>query len=108
MLRKPFRTDERAWIVIDEISVIQAYPADNTSPAAWKYAIYAKNVDKTIARDVRIHIDQTLSPEPTAHGIYLEQMKKYKLQQGKPIGPDTPGAQSLAPGARTSTPVIAH
>src|ERR1039458_23483 len=88
-----FRIDERAWGVIDHISVLDAYPATHTFPVCWKYGIYTKNVGRTIARNVRIHIDQPFGSNITDQGIDLFQMKKIGAS-----GNDSPSPQSLAPG----------
>ena len=101
-----FRTDERAWIVVDQIVILKTFPATAKFPTSWKYGIYTKNVGKTVAREVRIHIDTPFGSNITDHGIYLDQMRKYKGMKGKPFGPDRPAPQSLSPGERSAVPVI--
>ena len=103
-----FRTDERAWVVIDQISVLESHPADATFPPHFKYGLYAKNVGKTVARDVRIHIDAFFGSSPlNKNGVERTQMRTWRGDEGKVFGPDKAGPQSLAPGERSTVPVTA-
>ncbi len=102
-----YRRDERAWVVVDQMSIIESYPGDDKFPASWKYGLYVRNVGKTIARDVRIHIDKAFGTgELSKHGVYLFQMRAFKGMHGKPFSPDARGPESLAPGERSAIPVL--
>jgi hypothetical protein len=104
-----FRIDERAWVVIDEIKILKTpFPANGKLPISWQYGFYSKNVGKTIARNVRIHIDTPFGSNLTDHGIYLFQMRQFQGMQGETMGPDNSGPQSLAPGERSAIPFVQH
>jgi hypothetical protein len=106
-----FRTDERAWIEIEAIQVSSIFPASPPFGKIFKYGLYPKNVGKTVARNVRIHVE---NPDASAdlgsniHAIRLSQEQKWKdSATGKRITiPDNPGPQVLAPGAKSPVPVF--
>jgi hypothetical protein len=103
-----FRTDERAWVIVDPITILESYPAKDTFPPFFKYGFYAKNVGKTVARDVRIHIDAFYGSSPlNKNGVERTQMRTWRCREGKTFGPDKAGPQSLAPSEPSTVPVVA-
>jgi hypothetical protein len=79
-----FRIDERAWVVL-EIVPLEIYPAFSHFPARITYGFYPKNIGKTVARNVRIHVDS----------LY-----------GRDGGAAILGPQSLAPGERAPASAV--
>lgn len=79
-----FRADERAWVVI-ETTPYKTYPASGRFPARIMYGFYPKNIGKTIARNVHIHLDSATGADGKAAVL---------------------GPQSLAPGERAPASVI--
>lgn len=51
-----FRTDERAWVVLEAVP-LKIYPPFSNFPARIIYGFYPRNVGKTIARNVHLHIE---------------------------------------------------
>jgi hypothetical protein len=103
-----FRTDERAWVVVDQIALLESHPPHSTFPWSFKYGVYAKNVGKTIALDVRIHIDSFFGfGQLNKQGIEMTQGRTWGGWKGKDLAPDKAGPSSLAPGERSLFPIVA-
>jgi hypothetical protein len=106
-----FRTDERAWIVIDGIDKT-TYPGTALIPAeSFKYKIWPKNVGKTVARNVRILVENAGDGGmlgSNERGIRMSQDQLFRENDNprkRAIVPDQPGPQTLAPGARSPVPI---
>lgn len=103
-----FRADERAWVVVDHVVLLESYPPRDTFPWTFKYGIYAKNVGKTMALDVRIHVDSFFGfGELNKHGIEMTQGRTWGGWKGKDPAPDKAGPSSLAPGEPSLFPIVA-
>jgi hypothetical protein len=105
-----FRLDERAWIEIGKIETI-AYPPDPPKfGATFKFGFYPKNVGKTVATDVTVHLDNVFGSGmllTDEKGIRMFEDQLFK-QQGSPkrsLSPDKPAPQTLAPGELSVAPV---
>jgi len=94
------RDDDRAWIVISQIEVIGSRQPDGTFSTNWKYGIRAKNVGKTIARDIVIHVGQSFGILNST-GVAMTQNFVNKA-------PPESGPQSLAPEQETFIPISAR
>jgi hypothetical protein len=105
-----FRVDERAWVEIGKIEKTETYPPDQKFGEIFKFAIYPKNVGKTVARDVRISIENIGSDGSFADNkkaIRMTQDQQFReMATGKRIRiPDRPGPQTVAPGDLSPVPV---
>jgi len=107
-----FRVDERAWVEIGNIEKT-AYPANPPAfGTTFKFRFYPKNVGKTVATNVTIHLDNIFgngSLLTNERGIHMFEDQLFK-QQGtnkRSITPDKPGPQTLAPGEMSIAPVYA-
>lgn len=109
-----FRTDERAWIEFEPIKPIMVSPQSRKFPAAFKYDIYAKNIGKTEALDVRFrYATQMFGNEHNgdnpdfAKSIQDELLfHREKGSTGVPIG-SPPVPSVLPPNTTATTPFIA-
>ncbi|MGH9716778.1 MAG: hypothetical protein ACRD4R_08620 [Candidatus Acidiferrales bacterium] len=105
-----FRLDERAWIEIGKIETI-AYPPDPPNfGTTFKFGFYPKNVGKTVATDVTIHLENVFGNDmllTNEKGIRMFEDQLFK-QQGtnrRSLTPDKPGPQVLSPGELSVAPV---
>jgi hypothetical protein len=101
-----FRTDERAWVVIGDIIRLEKAPAyyPNNPGKYFGFKFTPKNIGKTVAREVRIHL---ISPEfdipfTIDRRRIQEAEDKFSLMT---LYPNYPGPQSLAPNANSSIPI---
>jgi hypothetical protein len=105
-----FRIDERAWVEIGKIEKTATYPPDPPFGTIFKFGIYPKNIGKTVARDVQIHIDNIDADgsfNDSEKAIRMSQDQKFKdMKTGKrSITPNKPGPQTIAPGDVSAVPV---
>src|ERR1017187_784042 len=90
-----FRTDERAWVVVDQVVLLESYPPRDNFPWSFKYGVYVKNAGKTIARDVRIHITPFFgATQLNKHGIEMTQGRTWGGWKGKDLTPEQAGPHS--------------
>jgi hypothetical protein len=106
-----FRTDERAWVVIDSVDKTATFPPESTFGTIFKFSVFLKNVGKTVAHDVRIHCENPDVPQnfmEDKHAILMSQDQLFHEMgtNRRSIMPDSPGPQTLAPGARSPVPVF--
>jgi hypothetical protein len=104
-----FRIDERAWVEIGNIdkTVFAPSPPFGTT---FKIGIYLKNVGKTVATDVKIHIDNiddvaSFSENEKAIRMFQDQLFREMGTGKKSLTPDKPGPHTLAPGELSAVPV---
>lgn len=107
-----FRIDERAWIEIGKIEKIAHPPPPPQFGKIFKFGIYPKNVGKTVATNVRAHIDNTrgsISFNSDEKAIRATQDQTWRdANTGNRIAtPDNPGPQSIAPGDLSVVPLFA-
>jgi hypothetical protein len=105
-----FRTDERAWVVIGKIEKILTVPADPPFGSIFKFSLYPENTGKTVARNVKINIENISAMAEFAENSHAIRMTQDQLfrQQGtnkRATLPDTPGPQDLAPGQTALVPI---
>lgn len=106
-----FRTDERAWVEIGKIEIVATYPPESTFGRIFKYGIYTKNDGKTVARDVRIHINNLdnvggdFEGNKKAIRMFQNQLFRESGTRKRVITPDIPGPQTIAPGELSPVPV---
>lgn len=107
-----FEMDERAWVEIGSIDKT-IYSPSLPLPTTFKFAIYPKNIGKTLARDLRISLINSnagVDLMSSKHGIKMSQNQLFR-ESGNPkkrsIIPDVPGPQTLAPGEQSVVPVYA-
>jgi hypothetical protein len=105
-----FRADERAWVEIDKVEKADTYPPEPPFATIFKYSFSLKNFGKTVAREVKIHIenfDQDGTFESNKKAIRMTQDSLFKdSKSGKRvIFPNKPGPQSIAPNATFTIPV---
>ncbi|HYB61020.1 MAG TPA: hypothetical protein VEH50_06035 [Methylomirabilota bacterium] len=106
-----FRMDERAWVEIGNIEKT-VFPPRPPFGTFFSFAIYAKNVGKTVATDVRIHIDETqgdpsLSDNEKAIRMFQDQLFLKQGTNERSVTPNKPGPQTLAPEATSAVPIYA-
>jgi hypothetical protein len=102
-----FRTDERAWVVVDQVALMESFPPRDSFPWSFKYGLYAKNIGKTLALNVRIRVDSFFGfGGLSQHGIEMTQEGTWGGWNGKDPAPDKAGPSSLAPGERSLFPII--
>jgi len=105
-----FRIDERGWVVIDGIDKT-AVPVPAGSANFFKYRIWPKNVGKTVARNVRIFVSDTLDAGmlwSNENGIRMTQDQLFHENNDsnkRVFIPDKPGPQTLAPSERSVIPI---
>jgi hypothetical protein len=101
-----FRIDERAWVVVDQVALVKSFPPREGFPGFFSYGLYAKNIGKTLASNVRIHVDSFWGfGELNKHGIEMTQGRTWGGWNGKDPAPDKAGPSSLAPGERSLFPI---
>lgn len=99
-----FRTDERSWIVISAVKLKDIVPAHENFAKQFIFTVVPKNVGKTVARDVRIHIIN-----PVNDMAFLTDrkaiLKAEDVFSHEWIYPNYPGPQTLAPNAEPPVPL---
>jgi hypothetical protein len=104
-----FRLDERAWVEIGRIDKT-TFPPDPPIGTTFKFAFYPKNVGKTVATDVVVHLDNVSGYENLSqdeHGIRMFEDQLFK-QQGadkRLRTPAKPAPETLAPGDSAIAPI---
>lgn len=107
-----FQMDERPWVEIGSIKTTAFPPVPGTG-TIFKFSIYPKNIGKTLARNLRIQLqDVGGGPElmSNKHGIKMYQDQLFHEAENpkkRIMDPDTPSPQTLAPGEQSIVPVYA-
>ena len=105
-----FRADERAWVEIEKIEKADTYPPSPPFATIFKYSFSVKNFGKTVARDVKIHIeniDQDGTFESKKRPIRMLQDSLFRDSKSgrRVIPPVKPSPQSIAPNGQFTVPV---
>jgi hypothetical protein len=98
-----FRTDERAWIEIGKIETA-VYPPSPPFGTTFKFGIFPKNYGKTVAHDVRIHINNIDVAGSFDNRHAIRGLQDQLFHEG---GPNKPGPQTIAPEEVSTVPVFA-
>jgi hypothetical protein len=104
-----FRTDERAWVEIGKIDT-RVLPPNPPFRTIFKFGIYPKNYGKTVATDVRIHIDNvdtwgSFNDSKRGIRMFQDQLFHESGSAKRHRTPDKPGPQTIAPGELSIVPV---
>ena len=107
---RSFRTDERAWIEIGKIET-SIHPPDPPFGITFKYNIFLKNYGKTVATDVRVHIDNidadtSFGDNQRAIRMSQDQLFKISGTNKRITEPNNPGPQTIAPQELTTIPIF--
>lgn len=105
-----FRTDERAWIEIGKIETA-IYPPDPPFGIIFKYRIFLRNYGKTVATDVRVHVDNIEADSSfgdNQKAIRMSQNQLFKISgtNKRSTEPNKPGPQTIAPQELTTIPIF--
>jgi hypothetical protein len=105
-----FRIDERAWIEIEPIKLMQVYRGDSKVGAGFRYGFYPKNFGKTEARDItfRAAPGATSSIQsgnsPTWASFNQDKLLLGKVESAPDLRIDEPAPKVLAPGITSPVP----
>src|ERR1700722_8307168 len=108
-----FRIDERAWVEIESIKLIRTYPGDSKIGKSFRYAIYPKNVGKTVASDVQILAHRgsmsssiTMGDNASQIGMFQDRLLLEEPKSPSDIPRINPISKVLAPNTIAAVPLV--
>lgn len=105
-----FRVDERAWVEIEKVEKIDTFPPDPPFATIFKYSFSVKNFGKTVAKDVRIRLDNmngetAFESNQRAIRMYQDSLWRDGKSGRRIVTPDKPGPQTIVPSGAFTIPV---